>query len=403
MIQPAPSDWVSRTEMASAAPPILQTSIPRSCLVSSFPLASGQGRLVELLRDLELFQNTAFFKIRRHDSESGYGIVVKDLLHLGTPAAFLSLYVPSQWSRYVRNYEFVHFASPHFFHMVKHNPNATGTVHDLIFLDRSTHNLRDTPIGTRFFFPRVMRYAERLKGVVTISHSVDRQLHIMFPRVNSRVIHHWTSYEFSPHDRIEARKQLGLPLEKKILLNVSLDVERKNIDILPKIINELDDSYLLVRIGESARIEPRFRPARFRWLGNVAPSAYPLYFNAADVFLMPSREEGFCYPVIEALNSMTPVVASDIEVFREILGTSYPFLEGPDDVGAWLTATREAWETAQSPTRCRALYGGLRDYYRPERGRRELLAFYEDLDLFRSGELTVGSPPSRASPRPPHE
>lgn len=334
--------------------------------------------------ELGLFQRIAFFKIRRHDSESGYTSVVKDVLRLGTPAAFLSLYFPSQWSRYVKNYELVHFFSPHFFHLVKYNPNATGTVHDLILLDRSTYNLRDTPVGARFFFPRVMKFAERLKGVVSVSHSTDRQLRAMFPRVNSRVIHHWTSYAFKPRDRSEARRQLGLPLEKKILLNVSIDVERKNIDLLPKIVNALDDSFLLVRIGDSHRIESRFKTNRFRWSKWVDSATYPLYFNAADVLLMPTRAEGFGVPVIDALNSMTPVVASNIDVFREILGESYPFLEGPDDVSGWVTATRTAWETAQSPSRCQALYGGFRDYYRPERGLRELLAFYDDLDLLRS-------------------
>ncbi|MGC2289998.1 MAG: glycosyltransferase [Thermoplasmata archaeon] len=345
---------------------------------------SGHGRIVGLLQDLGLFQNTAFFKIRRRDSESGYATVVTDVFRLGGPSAFLSLFVPSQWSRYVKNLKMVHYSSPHFFHLVRYNPNATGTVHDLIFLDKSTHNPRDTPIGTRYFFPRVVRYADRLKGVVTISQSVDRQLRAMIPRVNSRVIHHWTSYAFRPGNRLDARKELGLPLEKKILLNVSIDVERKNIDLLPKIANGLDESFLLVRIGESRRIASRFRSNRFLGLGTVSPSRYPRYFNAADVVLVPSRAEGFGVPVIEALNSMTPVVASNIDVFREILGDAYPFLEDPDDVSAWVAATRQAWETAQSTPRSHALYSRFGDYYRPERGLKDFLNFYNDMGLLSS-------------------
>jgi len=397
-VETTPMDSGLRAGGTGAGRRARQIPIPGSCLVSCFPLTSGHGHAVELLRDLGLFQNTAFFKIRRRDAESGYTTVITDVLRLGTPAAFLSLFFPSQWSRYVRHFQLVHYTSPHFFHLVKYNPNATGTVHDLIFLDKSTHNLRDTPIGTRFFFPRVMKFSERLKGVVTISHSVDRQLRTMFPRVNSRVIHHWTSYAFTPRNRLEARKQLGLPPGRKILLHVGIDNERKNIDILPKIVNALDDSFLLVRIGDSRRIEARFRADRFVWSGAIPPSAYPLYFNAADVVLMPSRAEGFGRPIIEALNSMTPVVGSNIDVFREILGESYPFLENPDDENAWVTATREAWETAQSVSRCQGIYSRLLDYYRPERGLREFLAFYDDLDLLSSSNSTIGPPPSRASP-----
>jgi glycosyltransferase involved in cell wall biosynthesis len=346
-----------------------------------------------------LYQDTAFFKIRRHDSESGYTVVLKDLLHLGTPAAFLSLYLPSRWSRCVRRYDFVHYSSPHFFHLVKYNPNATGMVHDLIFLEKSTHNRRDTPIGASFFFPRVMKYSAHLKGVVTVSHVVDRQLRAMFPRANSRVIHHWTSNAFVPRDRLEARRQLGLPPDRKILLNVSLDIARKNIDILPKIVNALDDSFLLVRIGESRRIESQFSSHRFVWSKTILPSMYPLYFNAADVVLMPSRAEGFGFPVIEGLNSMTPVVASNIEIFREVLGGSYPFLIDPDDVSGWLTATRAAWESAQSQSQCQALYGRYREYYRPSRGLKELLAFYHDLGILESDGRATSVRSSPESPR----
>jgi glycosyltransferase involved in cell wall biosynthesis len=373
----SPATARSSTDPGRPEPPL---PVPGSCLVSAFPYVSGHGRAAELWRDLGVFQETALFKIRRHDSEAGYGTVVKDVFRLGAPAAFLSIYLPSSWGRYVRRRDLVHFMSPHFFPLVRYNPHATGTVHDLIFLDRSTHNHRDTPAGARIFFPRVMRFAERLRGVVSISHSVDRQLHAQFPRVRSKVIHHWTSYAFAPRDRRVVREQLGLPSDKKILLNVSLDVERKNTDLLPKLVESLDDSFLVLRIGDSRRIESRFRAGSFRWMPHVPPAAYPLYFNAADVLLMPSRAEGFGAPIIEALNSGIPVVASNLEVFREILGESYPYLEDPDDVAAWSAAVRAAWETAQSPARSQALYTGFRDYYRPERGRRDVLAFLADLD-----------------------
>lgn len=371
--------------------------IPNSCLVSCFPQSSGHGRAVASLQDLRLYQDTAFFKIRRRDSDAGYRIVVRDWLRLGTPSALLSLYLPSRWSRFVGRYDFVHYSSPHFFHLARFNPKVTGTVHDLIFLEKSTHNPHDTPLGAGFFFPRVMKYAEKLKGVVTISRVVDQQLRARFPRTNSRVIHHWTSNEFIPRDKLAARRQLGLPISRKILLNVSIDVVRKNIDILPKIVNALDDSFLLVRIGQSGRIEPKFKSGRLVWTESVSPLVYPLYFNAADVVLMPSRAEGFGFPIIEGLNSMTPVVASNIEIFREILGESYPFLVGPDDLSGWLTATMAAWEVAQSQVACQRLYDKFRDYYRPERGLRELLAFYRDLGILSPAPPASGLPPSTAS------
>ncbi len=52
-------------------------------------------------------------------------------------------------------------------------------------------------------------------------------------------------------------------------------------------------------------------------------------YNSADVFLFPSLDEGFGYPVAEAMAAGLPVVASNIEVFHEITADS-ALLVDPD-------------------------------------------------------------------------
>lgn len=54
----------------------------------------------------------------------------------------------------------------------------------------------------------------------------------------------------------------------------------------------------------------------------------------ARALLMPSHAEGFGLPVVEALQLGTPVVASDLPVYREIAGGHPTFLD-PDDSAAW--------------------------------------------------------------------
>ncbi len=68
---------------------------------------------------------------------------------------------------------------------------------------------------------------------------------------------------------------------------------------------------------------------------------------------MPSFAEGFGLPVAEALAAGTPVVASDIEAFREVGGEAIDYLD-PLDGRGWLQAVRD-YATPNSPRRRAAL------------------------------------------------
>lgn len=53
-------------------------------------------------------------------------------------------------------------------------------------------------------------------------------------------------------------------------------------------------------------------------------------YAGADLVVVPSFAEGFSIPVVEAINSGTPVIASDIDAHRELLGEGW-WLVPPDD------------------------------------------------------------------------
>jgi glycosyltransferase involved in cell wall biosynthesis len=68
-----------------------------------------------------------------------------------------------------------------------------------------------------------------------------------------------------------------------------------------------------------------------RWIGYVDEEDKPLLYRNAEVFVFPSRREGFGLPPLEAMACGTPVVASDSGSLPEIIGPA-GFAIDPDDV-----------------------------------------------------------------------
>jgi len=60
----------------------------------------------------------------------------------------------------------------------------------------------------------------------------------------------------------------------------------------------------------------------------------PSLLNKADIFLMPSRWEGFGLAAVEAMNAGLPLVVSDVEGLREVVSKKSAFIvpgQNPED------------------------------------------------------------------------
>ncbi|MDX1688509.1 MAG: glycosyltransferase family 4 protein [Candidatus Promineifilaceae bacterium] len=118
---------------------------------------------------------------------------------------------------------------------------------------------------------------------------------------------------------------LPLPAEHPILLTVSRLVERKGIDVtlqaLPAVIEKVPDvRYVIVGAGpDRARLERQVAEQELtehvRFAGRVSDAEKVLYYDAADVFVMPNRTlpnedvEGFGIVFLEANAFGKPVIA----------------------------------------------------------------------------------------------
>jgi glycosyltransferase involved in cell wall biosynthesis len=75
--------------------------------------------------------------------------------------------------------------------------------------------------------------------------------------------------------------------------------------------------------------------------GYVAQEELPLWYNAASLFVYPSRFEGFGLPVLEAMACGTPVVTTSAASLPEVAGGA-ALLVSPDDEKQLIEAMRRA-------------------------------------------------------------
>lgn len=126
---------------------------------------------------------------------------------------------------------------------------------------------------------------------------------------------------FRPIDKIQARTQLGLPLDRKIILFVSssLDNKRKGLELLIKGLSILKnaDEYLLCSVGQTNFSENTINNIT---LGEIKEEQQmALAYNAADVFVLPAIEDNLPNVAIESVACGVPVIAFNIGGMPDIV------------------------------------------------------------------------------------
>ena len=136
---------------------------------------------------------------------------------------------------------------------------------------------------------------------------------------------------FTPSsDRTKIKKKLGIPIEKILLLSVRNLVPRMGLENLiyamADIIRTTKDVYLV--LGGEGALEERLKglveqlglDLFIRFEGFIPEDKLPLYYQAADLFVLPSKVlEGFGLVTVESLSCGTPVLGTPIGGTKEIL------------------------------------------------------------------------------------
>jgi len=213
------------------------------------------------------------------------------------------------------------------------------TVHDII-----PYMLRDDPaLSTyrgrvdRLFDHLAMRGLRRADQLIADSHYTKRCLtkHLGIAPERISVVHLGIDHErYRPAPAPAALStRYGLRHDRRYLIYVGSEDPRKNVATLVRALAALRQTHPdveLLKVGRAHFAAERRKlvglaaflgvGAAIHWLDDVPEADLPGLYSLASVCVMPSRYEGFGFPVLEAMACGTPVVAADASSLPELVG-----------------------------------------------------------------------------------
>ncbi|MGC9366692.1 MAG: glycosyltransferase family 4 protein [bacterium] len=171
---------------------------------------------------------------------------------------------------------------------------------------------------SKFFFTPI---SKKIDGSICVSkHALD-EIYPHFPRGNYEIIPNGVdTNRFNP-----SGKKIDEFSDKKIILFLGRLDPRKGLPVLlkafPLILKKIPDALLIV-VGKGK--PPNNIPENIRksiiFKGIIPNEMVPVYYRSADLYCSPALSgETFGIVLLEAMASGTPVIASDIKGYREVI------------------------------------------------------------------------------------
>lgn len=228
------------------------------------------------------------------------------------------------------------------------------TLHDLIYYRHPTpppsFNLGIRILWRLFhlvYWPQRM-LLNRADAVATVSQTTKNL--IQKHRLTKRPV----SVVYNAADRAEKAKNERSTAPSKKLVYMGSFMEYKNVETLIKSMALLPDFelVLLSRVAPERRtlLESLDILGNVKFRNGVSETEYIDEIDSAFALVSASKDEGFGIPLVESMSRGTPIIVSDIDIFREIGGSaaSYFNFASPEDFANQVTKLNDSgtWEAA---------------------------------------------------------
>ncbi len=245
-------------------------------------------------------------------------------------------------SMFLRKNNFDAFISPSYFMFGVFFPRTIQVIHDLAPIHWSSFWPK---AAVRSFKWQLKLAVGRVKHFVTNSDYTKRDLNKTFPKTAGKTtcigsgLHEWTKVIPSKEKVAEIKERYDLP--ESYLLSISTLQPRKNYSNAVKafrlFLTTHPDYCYLIGGKKGWYYEEIFKVVKdlnlvekVRFLDYIPEEDMPVIYDCAKALVYISFEEGAGLPSIEAYARGIPVVASDIEVHREVMEDNAIYVD-PND------------------------------------------------------------------------
>lgn len=251
------------------------------------------------------------------------------------------LFLP--WRFYGGKLDLLHF--PHFNSPLLYRKRTVCTIHDITPYFFPGHKMTSIirRLGFRLVFGNTVRHAQK---VFAVSNHTKKDIIKYFKIKPEKILVTYEGVEnhfkiTQDEERLKALRKT-YHITKPFIFYVGVWRNHKNLVSLVKafdlLLRKYNLNYQLVLGGKE---DPYYPEIRQTWQnlglehdiirpGFIKEEDLPFFYNAADLFVIPSFYEGFGLIGLEAMACGTPVVASDITSLPEILGQAAKYFDPQD-------------------------------------------------------------------------
>jgi D-inositol-3-phosphate glycosyltransferase len=197
----------------------------------------------------------------------------------------------------------------------------------MVFSDHTVYGIKNGSLVSRIF----SFVANRHDAILAVSELARTELVSWgVPQRKITVFRYWSNTSiFAPRSKAQAKRELGIDVHSKVLVNVARLDHAKGLDILVEaaaivLRNRQDVVFYIINSAKSERHFLDFLgldalPSNCRFVGRVDYHELSRWYCAADCLLVTSRREGYSRVTIESLLCGTPVIGSKTGSLVDVL------------------------------------------------------------------------------------